>query len=114
MQHDVEERIRHRAYLIWLEEGKPHGRDAEHWARAQAEVTADTGAPAPAAMDPVEVAEEKPKRRTTRKKVETSADGEAAPAKAPRKRTTKAAAAAEGGDAPKPKRTTRRKKTEDV
>jgi hypothetical protein len=30
--------IRERAYAIWVEEGQPHGRDAEHWHRAREEV----------------------------------------------------------------------------
>jgi Protein of unknown function (DUF2934) len=32
---DREERIRMRAYQLWLEEGQPHGRDEEHWDRAR-------------------------------------------------------------------------------
>lgn len=28
---DSEKRIRERAYMIWLEEGCPDGRDLEHW-----------------------------------------------------------------------------------
>ena len=30
-----DERIREQAYLIWLEEGRPEGRDKEHWERAE-------------------------------------------------------------------------------
>jgi hypothetical protein len=33
-----EGRIRELAYGYWLAEGKPEGRDAEHWARAKEEV----------------------------------------------------------------------------
>lgn len=29
--HDL---VRTRAYLLWLEEGRPEGRDVEHWHRA--------------------------------------------------------------------------------
>ncbi|AWJ91229.1 DUF2934 domain-containing protein (plasmid) [Azospirillum baldaniorum] len=29
-----EHRIRHRAYEIWEQEGRPEGRRAEHWERA--------------------------------------------------------------------------------
>jgi hypothetical protein len=29
-----EQTIQTRAYLIWIEEGRPHGRDVEHWQRA--------------------------------------------------------------------------------
>ena len=30
-----ESRIRERAYLLWLEEGQPEGKSAEHWERAR-------------------------------------------------------------------------------
>jgi hypothetical protein len=33
-----EEAIRERAYLIWIEEGRPEGRDMEHWLRACGEL----------------------------------------------------------------------------
>ena len=33
-----DERIRERAYTIWIEEGQPHGRDLEHWLRARNEL----------------------------------------------------------------------------
>ena len=32
--------IEERAYAIWENEGKPHGRDVEHWLRAKAETEA--------------------------------------------------------------------------
>ena len=31
-------RIRQRAYLIWVDEGRPHGRELDHWLRAKWEV----------------------------------------------------------------------------
>jgi hypothetical protein len=34
----VDEAIRRRAYEIWESEGRPDGRDREHWSRAQSEV----------------------------------------------------------------------------
>jgi hypothetical protein len=37
---DIHREIEVRAYLIWESEGRPHGRDAEHWARAEAEILA--------------------------------------------------------------------------
>jgi hypothetical protein len=33
-----DQRIRERAYEIWESEGKPHGRDDDHWRRAEADV----------------------------------------------------------------------------
>jgi Protein of unknown function (DUF2934) len=44
MEPDKEARIRERAYEIWVNEGRPHGRDAEHWQRAAAEINAESGA----------------------------------------------------------------------
>ena len=29
------QRVREQAYLIWLDEGRPEGRDKEHWERAE-------------------------------------------------------------------------------
>lgn len=34
--------IRDRAYLIWEREGRPHGRDYEHWVQAQIELAAES------------------------------------------------------------------------
>ena len=41
MNPALEERIRRRAYQIWEEEGKPSGRDVEHWIRAVLELARD-------------------------------------------------------------------------
>ncbi len=41
MDPAVEERIRARAYEIWEEEGRPAGRDVEHWIRAVLELARD-------------------------------------------------------------------------
>ncbi len=32
--------IRERAYVIWIAEGRPHGRDLAHWQRAHQELLA--------------------------------------------------------------------------
>lgn len=45
-----EAEIAKRAYAIWEREGRPKGREVEHWLRAEAELAATT----------------KPKRRRTR------------------------------------------------
>jgi hypothetical protein len=47
MQSDRETRIRDRAQAIWEEEGRPEGRDREHWERAAAEVDAEEGGGVP-------------------------------------------------------------------
>ena len=35
---EVRRAIEVRAYLIWEGEGRPHGREKEHWQRAEAEI----------------------------------------------------------------------------
>ena len=40
METDLRQRIRERAYAIWLAEGCPDGRDGDHWLRAEREVAA--------------------------------------------------------------------------
>ena len=49
MQNDREARIRDRAQAIWEEDGRPEGRDREHWERAAAEVDAEDRAGEPVA-----------------------------------------------------------------
>ena len=38
MNSEREARIQERAYRIWEEEGRPHGREEEHWHRAVHEI----------------------------------------------------------------------------
>jgi Protein of unknown function (DUF2934) len=33
-----DDRVRERAYLIWVDEGMPHGRELDHWLRAKWEL----------------------------------------------------------------------------
>jgi hypothetical protein len=40
-----EDRIRRRAYEIWEQEGRPHGRDWDHWTRAAQEIEKEGVAP---------------------------------------------------------------------
>jgi hypothetical protein len=42
---ELERRIRERAYFLWLHEGRPAGRAAEHWLRACEEEAAAAAAP---------------------------------------------------------------------
>jgi hypothetical protein len=37
---DLEQRIRERAFFIWIGQGRPEGRDREHWQQAESELTA--------------------------------------------------------------------------
>ena len=54
--------VRERAYRIWETEGKPHGRDLEHWLQAEREIAAVV---TPAAKNPARVrAADSKKRRT--------------------------------------------------
>ena len=39
---DFEEQVRRRAYEIYESQGRPHGRDQEHWQQAEAEVRGRT------------------------------------------------------------------------
>lgn len=47
MEH--EDLIRRRAHEIWEAEGRPEGREARHWAQAEAEMNAPAPDAAPAA-----------------------------------------------------------------
>lgn len=39
--HPDLERIRARAYQIWEQEGRPHGRDLEHWQQAERQLAVE-------------------------------------------------------------------------
>jgi hypothetical protein len=58
--------IRDRAYLIWLDEGQPQGRDTQHWQMALAALTAQ-----PTKAKPAHKAAAKPraKKATPTKKL---------------------------------------------
>ena len=62
--------IRETAYLMWLDEGRPEGRDREHWLRA-----IDT------------LKSSKPKTRKASGKAKTTAKSPAKPARAAKART---------------------------
>ena len=40
MDSEIERRIRERAYAIWEQEGRLHGKDREHWERAKRHIFA--------------------------------------------------------------------------
>ncbi|WP_247893263.1 DUF2934 domain-containing protein [Azospirillum endophyticum] len=92
MSLDVEQRVRDRAYAIWLEEGCPDGRDADHWFHAERAVLAET---APIADIAPVVAVVKAPRKTTNAKPRTvvktavAEPAPAAPPKASKPRTRK-------------------------
>ena len=69
---DTEGQIASRAHAIWEEEGRPDGRDREHWARAEREVL-DVAEDLPERLYPGEPAppsplrQQPPRRRRTPK-----------------------------------------------
>jgi hypothetical protein len=74
-----EDVIRTRAYLIWEREGRPSGRDYEHWVQAQIELEAErakgnggtraaASPPAPARKDKAPPAGKTPPSRNVRVK----------------------------------------------
>ncbi len=40
---DLEKRIRDRAFELWVEDGRPFGKEEEHWERARAEIARQGG-----------------------------------------------------------------------
>ena len=42
MQADREQAIRQRAYALWEEDGRPDGKNLEHWLRADTEIAGRT------------------------------------------------------------------------
>lgn len=62
---NLAEQIRKRAYEIWEGEGRPHGRDIEHWSQAETEVhprlqVVALNGPLPAAKKPARKKTQKP------------------------------------------------------
>jgi hypothetical protein len=41
MSKEREQAIRTRAYLIWEQQGRPHGKELVHWLQAEAEMAAE-------------------------------------------------------------------------
>lgn len=97
--------VAERAYSIWEEEGRPHGRDHAHWHRAERELTGN-GKDASATLTEAPAGAPAAKAPRARKAAAPKAPAaEAAPGEAPKPaRTRKSAAAAEGGAAA-PKKT---------
>lgn len=44
MNDERTRRIQERAHSIWEQEGRPHGRDAQHWSQAEREIDAEDAA----------------------------------------------------------------------
>jgi hypothetical protein len=43
MNDDLVQRVRERAYKIWEENGRPDGREIEHWLQAERDLSRDRG-----------------------------------------------------------------------
>jgi hypothetical protein len=43
--NDIEQRIRERAFFIWIDQGRPEGKDREHWQQAESELIAGIAKP---------------------------------------------------------------------
>lgn len=81
---DLEQKIRERAYQIWEQEGRVHGRDEQHWHMAKLELAhAANETIVPIAEVPV-----KKSRRTPKPKAELATTASASAA--PRRRRTQA------------------------
>jgi hypothetical protein len=46
--HGFEQRVRDRAYALWESEGRPSGRDAEHWRMSEEATRAEIAVAPPA------------------------------------------------------------------
>jgi len=66
MMLDQDREIARRAYTIWEIEGRPTGRELDHWLRAESEVQAREAAPAEK-MPPTSVKPRGAARRTARR-----------------------------------------------
>src|SRR5512139_3399556 len=81
-----DEAIKERAYHIWIREGRPHGRDFEHWVQAQVELEAELrgangGKPKKKAAAPRKTAAKAAKAAAT--KADTAKPAAAKPARKP-------------------------------
>lgn len=56
-----------RAYALWEQEGRPHGRDLHHWLAAEREAAAASETQAPKAPKPARTAK-RPAQRTAKPK----------------------------------------------
>jgi hypothetical protein len=83
MENDLTRQIRARAYEIWEEEGRPHGRAKEHWAQAEREfragessesVEAGPAAARPRKTRPTRAAEPQATKKPGRRKQQPGAD----------------------------------------
>jgi Protein of unknown function (DUF2934) len=53
MTIDRDQRVRERAYFIWIEDGRPSGHDQEHWRIAEDEIAIEEDALKPGERGPL-------------------------------------------------------------
>lgn len=90
MDGNSSDEIRERAYRIWDAEGRPEGKEKEHWERAERELSSEANASgsSSAGSDVLETPVPK-KRRTAAAKKPTAAKKPAAPRKPAARKTKK-------------------------
>lgn len=71
MQID-EDKVKIRAHQIWEEEGRPHGRDHDHWLQAEREIGGNTDEPARKAQPFDEIGSQETESATDGLDAETS------------------------------------------
>lgn len=89
--NDLEERIRERAYQIWEQDGRVHGRDEQHWHTAKLELTSALAMPSATVIEALEDADAVPAkkgRRTAKPKAPPAVP--AVPPASPRRRRNQA------------------------
>jgi hypothetical protein len=86
---DLEQKIRERAYQIWEQEGRVHGRDEQHWHKAKLELASVSDDMAASLIDTAGTSAEPAKRgrRTAKPKADAAAT---VPPAAPRRRRSQA------------------------
>jgi Protein of unknown function (DUF2934) len=65
MNTAIEDRIRNRAYELWEAEGRPEGREVDHWLRAAQEVSGEVAAETSVVGTPVARRPRTPRSATT-------------------------------------------------
>jgi hypothetical protein len=101
MSSERKAQIEHHAYKIWEAEGRPHGRDKEHWHRAEHDLAKSEPKAAPSGASSVEAT---PDAAVNAKAKKASAPKAAKPAAAkPAAAKPKTKPAAKPAKAPKPK-----------
>lgn len=125
MMENVEERIRRRAYEIWEREGRPDGREVDHWLQAAEEIRTEANGGVRTPAEPIDVTEaaaaEVPKPTRARRRAaareatptgDAGADAPPGSESAPLSSAPRRAPRAKSGDTSATAARTRRRRTE--